>query len=112
MNTREKKLIELKVLLSVQDIHELSKESRLYKKHGISILQFKDDSLKGVQIVSPFARELSWMFYQLTYIFGENPKFVLHLATSLAPHLEEAPELKELTDALIAASIDYSKKKS
>ena len=99
MTTKEKKFIDLKVLLSVQDIHELAASSRLYKNHGIVIEILSSEDTKAIR--SEFALELSWLLFQLEYIFGNDQGLFNDLEQELREVIHKNFPLNRAIEALL-----------
>ena len=103
MKSAEEKLIALKVMLSVQDVSELAAKSKSFKVSGVFVLKESIESKHNkVEIVTPFIKEVSWMLYQLQYVFKNNEEDFLFLCQSL--ELKANLSLKETIDYLLKRS--------
>ena len=104
MKTREEKLIALKVLLSVQNISELSELSKKFKYSDIVVSDKKDLSLTALVLVTPYVKEVSWLLVQLQYIFQDKDDSFFFLCESLKIELAKNPNIKQISDFLIEES--------
>ena len=104
MKTREEKLIALKVLLSVQNIAELSWQSKTFKNSKILVCESSMVNFTGLVLVTPYVKEVSWLLFQLKYIFQDQNDSFIFLCESLKLKLTKKMSIKQISDFLIMES--------
>ncbi len=104
LSAKEEKLIALKVMLSVQNLSEISLLSKNFKSKNVGVGVNRHESSKGLFLVTPYAKEVSWLLVQLQYIFQDNNDSFLFLCESLELELNKKPSLKDISDFLIEES--------
>ncbi len=105
MKSREEKLIALKILLSVQDLTELSSQSKNFKANGVAVkLPSTRDKEYSIEIVTSFIKETSWLLFQFKYIFQDSLEDFLLLCDGLALKIKDLKNPQEIVDYLIKKS--------
>jgi len=104
LKTREEKLIALKVLLSVQNISELSLQSRTFKTSKVIVSKNHNVKFVGICLVTPYVKQLSWLLYQLQYIFQDQDDSFVFLCESLKIRLAKTTDIKQISDFLLEES--------
>jgi len=105
LKSREEKLIALKVLLSVQDLSELSSQSKDFKANSVVVKQPNSISKKfNIEIETRFVKEVSWLLFQFKYIFQDSLEDFLLLCNGLALKVDSLPEPQDIADYLIKKS--------
>lgn len=110
MGVKEQKFIDLKVLLSVGNLEDLSRDSKLFKKYGL-VLAFEENASSSkdqTYIVSPYAKEISWLLYQLDYIFEEREDFFFDLGINLKPFMRSHFKLEEIFEFIMVKATQIS----
>ena len=105
MKSREEKLIALKVLLSVQDLSELSSQSKNFKANGV-VVKLPGVTLKSysIEVETPFIKEASWLLFQFKYIFQDSLEDFLLLCDGLALKAKSLKKPQDIADYLIKKS--------
>ena len=105
MKSREEKLIALKVLLSVQDLSELSSQSKNFKANGV-VVKLPGDTLESydIEVATGFVKEASWLLFQFKYIFQDSLDDFLLLCNGLALKAKGFKKPQDLADYLIKKS--------
>jgi hypothetical protein len=105
LKSREEKLIALKVVLSVQDLLELSSQSKNFKANGV-VVKLPGETLKkhSIEIETPFVKEVSWLLFQFRYIFQESLEDFLLLCDGLALKANSFKKAEDIADYLIKKS--------
>ena len=105
MKSKEEKLIALKVLLSVQDLTEISQQSKTFKANGV-VVKNDNKQRKGfsTEIKTPFVKEVSWLLFQLQYVFQDSLDDFLILCNGLSLKISGFKNTKEITDYLLKKS--------
>ena len=105
MKSKEEKLIALKVLLSVQDLSELSSQSKIFKVNGV-VVKSPDASVEGyaIQIETSFVKEVSWLLFQFKYVFQDSVEDFLLLCNGLSLKIKSLQFPQEIGDYLVKKS--------
>ena len=105
MKSREEKLIALKVLLSVQDLSELSSQSKDFRANGV-IVKPPGAIVKiySIEIETSFVKESSWLLFQFKYIFKDSLEDFLVLCDGLALKINSLKQPQDIADYLIRKS--------
>lgn len=105
MRSREEKLIALKVVLTVQDLSELSRQSKKFKANGVLVTSpgaiIKSNS---IEVETPFVKEVSWLLFQFKYIFQDSLEDFLLLCNGLAIQAKSFDKPQDIADYLIKKS--------
>lgn len=86
----------------MHDITEMAQDSKLFKRHGVAIDFVPRESAKvEVRLVTQYAKELSWLFYQLEYVFNDEEDLYYDTAIRLKPFLKKGVSLNSIVDFII-----------
>lgn len=105
MKSREEKLIALKVLLSVQDLSELSRQSKDFKADGVVVKNSdQTNANEKVHIKTPFVKEVSWLLFQFKYVFQDSLADFLRLCDGLSNEINKLKKPQAIAEYLIVKS--------